>query len=131
MRGAAARRDVLMPPPALFDLPERAVQFGKGAVLRGFVDFFIDEANRKGLGVAFLKAVLAPMPVLRLMPTGGVTPENVGDWLRAGAVAVGVGSALVDAKLVAAGDFATLTEGARRIAAGVEHARKGTAGGTR
>ena len=83
------------------------------------------------LGVAFLKGVLAPMPFLRLMPTGGVTPENVGDWLRAGAVAVGVGSALVDAKLVAAGDFATLTERARRMAAGVEHARKGTAGGTR
>jgi len=65
------------------------------------------------------------------MPTGGVTPENVGDWLRAGAVAVGVGSALVDAKLVAAGEFATLTERARRIVASVEQARNRTAGGAR
>ena len=80
------------------------------------------------LGVAFLKGVLAPMPFLRLMPTGGVTPENVADWLRAGAVAVGVGSALVDPKLVAAGDFATLTERARRMAAGVQQARAGKAG---
>ena len=83
------------------------------------------------LGVAFLKGVLAPMPFLRLMPTGGVTPENVGDWLRAGAVAVGVGSALVDAKLVAAGEFATLTERARRIVASVEQARNRVAGGAR
>ena len=83
------------------------------------------------LGVAFLKGVLAPMPFLRLMPTGGVTPDNVGDWLRAGAVAVGVGSALVDPKLVASGDFATLTERARRMAAGVEQARGRMAGGVR
>ena len=83
------------------------------------------------LGIAFLKGVLAPMPFLRLMPTGGVTPENVGDWLRAGAVAVGVGSALVDPKLVASGDFATLTERARRMAASVDEARARTAGGAR
>jgi 2-keto-3-deoxy-6-phosphogluconate aldolase len=35
------------------------------------------------LGPAFIKGVLAPMPFLRLMPTGGVTPDNVGEWLRA------------------------------------------------
>ena len=81
------------------------------------------------LGPAFIKGVLAPMPFLRLMPTGGVTPDNVGDWLRAGAVAVGVGSALVDPKLVAAGDFAALTERARRMVAGVAAARG--AGGAR
>lgn len=83
------------------------------------------------LGVAFLKGVLAPMPFLRLMPTGGVTPENVGDWLRAGAVAVGVGSALVDPKFVASGDFATLTGRARRMAAGVAQARATKGGGAR
>lgn len=43
----AARRDLLAPPPALLDLPERVLQFGTGAFLRGFVDFFIDEANRR------------------------------------------------------------------------------------
>lgn len=75
------------------------------------------------LGVAFIKGVMAPMPFLRLMPTGGVTPENIGDWLRAGAVAAGVGSALVDPRLVAAGDFATLTARARRMAQSVAEAR--------
>jgi tagaturonate reductase len=46
-----------MPPLALLDLPERVVQFGTGAFLRGFVDFFIDEANRKGLFAGRIVAV--------------------------------------------------------------------------
>lgn len=75
-------------------------------------------------GPAFIKGVLAPMPFLRLMPTGGVTPDNVGDWIRAGAVAVGVGSALLDPKLIANEDWATLTERARRMAQGVADARR-------
>jgi 2-dehydro-3-deoxyphosphogluconate aldolase / (4S)-4-hydroxy-2-oxoglutarate aldolase len=74
-------------------------------------------------GPGYLKSVLAPMPFLRLMPTGGVTPENVGDWIAAGAVAVGLGGALVDAKLVAAGDWDAITARARRVADGVAAAR--------
>ena len=77
------------------------------------------------LGSAFIRSVLAPMPFLRLMPTGGVTPENVGEWFTAGVVAVGLGSALVDPKLVAAGDFGTITERARTVAAAVATARTG------
>ncbi len=75
------------------------------------------------LGPAFIKGVLAPMPFLRLMPTGGVTPDNVGTWIRAGAVAVGVGGALMDPTLIAAGDFAGITALARRLADGVAEAR--------
>jgi 2-dehydro-3-deoxyphosphogluconate aldolase / (4S)-4-hydroxy-2-oxoglutarate aldolase len=67
------------------------------------------------------------MPFLRLVPTGGVTPVNVGDWLRAGAVAVGLGGALVDPKRVAAGDWAALTERARMVAKAVAAARGGAA----
>src|SRR5919202_3269439 len=44
----ARRSDVLVPTPELLDLPEKAVQFGTGALLRGLVDFFLDEANRRG-----------------------------------------------------------------------------------
>lgn len=78
------------------------------------------------LGAAFIKGVLAPMPFLRIMPTGGVTPDNVGEWLGAGCVAVGLGSALVDAKRVAAGgDLGWLTERARRIVDGVAAFRGG------
>lgn len=77
------------------------------------------------LGPAYLKGVLAPMPFLRLMPTGGVTPANVGDWLRAGAVAAGLGSALVDARLVAADDMAAITARARQTTENVAAARRG------
>jgi len=75
------------------------------------------------LGPAFVKGVLGPVPFLRLVPTGGVTPDNAGDWLRAGAAAVGLGSALVDPALVAAGDLAALTARARRVSAAVADAR--------
>lgn len=77
------------------------------------------------LGPAFVKGVLGPMPFLRLMPTGGVTPANVGEWLKAGVAAVGLGGALVDPTLVAAGDWATLTARARQVAEGVASARAG------
>src|SRR5215472_4051561 len=42
------RVDVDVPPPAILDLPERVVQFGTGAFMRGFAEWFIDEANRAG-----------------------------------------------------------------------------------
>lgn len=74
------------------------------------------------LGMGFIKGVLAPLPYLKLMPTGGVSLDNATDWLRAGAVAVGAGSALVDPKAIAAGDWATLTANARRLRASVDAA---------
>src|SRR6266567_2499385 len=43
------RRDVDMPPVSTLDLPERAVQFGTGAFLRGFIEYFLDAANRQGV----------------------------------------------------------------------------------
>jgi 2-dehydro-3-deoxyphosphogluconate aldolase/(4S)-4-hydroxy-2-oxoglutarate aldolase len=75
-------------------------------------------------GPAFIRGVLAPMPFLRLMPTGGVTPENVGDWIRAGAAAIGLGSALVDPRLVAGGRFDALTQRALRVTQAVAAARE-------
>ena len=75
------------------------------------------------LGMPFFKGVLAPLPHLKLMPTGGVTLDNAGDWLRAGAVAVGVGSALWDDGAVAAGDYARLTSNAERLCASIAAAR--------
>lgn len=77
----------------------------------------------EGLGPGFLRSVLAPMPFLRLMPTGGVTPENVAEWLRAGAVAVGVGSALLDPALIASEQYEVITRRARTMVDGVRAAR--------
>ncbi len=75
------------------------------------------------VGMAFFKAVLAPMPHLRLMPTGGVSLTNAGDWIRAGAVAVGVGGALLDKQAISEGNYAQLTENARMLRRSVEQAR--------
>lgn len=67
------------------------------------------------VGMAFFKGILAPMPHLKLMPTGGVTLTNAGDWLKAGACAVGVGSALLDKKAIDEEDYGRLTENARTL----------------
>ena len=75
-------------------------------------------------GPGYLKDVRAPLPHVKLMPTGGVTLDNAGDWIRAGAVAVGVGSALLDGPAIAAGKYSVLEANARRIVASVAAARK-------
>lgn len=75
------------------------------------------------LGPSYLKDVRAPLPQVKLMPTGGVTVENAGEWIRAGAVAVGVGTSLLDAKAIADGQFAVLRTNAERMIANVRAAR--------
>lgn len=144
--GATARRAVdagaryVVSPVFVPEVVEETHRGGAAAMPGAFTPTEILRAHQAGadvvkvfpadvLGAAFIRGVLAPMPFLRVMPTGGVTPENVGEWLRAGAVAVGLGSALVDPRLVAVGDFAELTRRARRVADGVAAAR--AAGGAR
>jgi 2-dehydro-3-deoxyphosphogluconate aldolase/(4S)-4-hydroxy-2-oxoglutarate aldolase len=75
------------------------------------------------LGPSYIKDIRAPLPQLRLMPTGGVTLDNAGDWIRAGAIAVGVGSALLDNKAIEEGRLEVLADNARRIVASVASAR--------
>lgn len=76
------------------------------------------------LGPGFFKDVRGPLPQIKLMPTGGVSLDNAGDWIRAGAVAVGVGTALLDTKAIAAGDYGVITANARRLVASVTAARR-------
>jgi 2-dehydro-3-deoxyphosphogluconate aldolase/(4S)-4-hydroxy-2-oxoglutarate aldolase len=74
------------------------------------------------LGPQFVKAVRGPLPHALLMPTGGVTLENVKDWVHAGCVAVGVGSSLcAGAK---SGDYQAITDLAQRFIAKISDARK-------
>lgn len=81
------------------------------------------------LGPAFFKDIRGPLPQLRLMPTGGVTRENAGDWIRAGAVAIGVGTALVDRGLVQERKFGDITTRARHFIEAVRLARPAFAEG--
>lgn len=68
----------------------------------------------RGLGPSYVRDVLAPLPELRLVPTGGVDLENCGAFLDAGAYTVGLGSNLVSPALVAARDWPGLTALASR-----------------
>ena len=65
-------------------------------------------------GPKYIKALHGPLPHIRLMPTGGVNLETAADFLKAGACALGVGSSLVDPKLVAAGDLGRIEALARQ-----------------
>jgi len=74
-------------------------------------------------GPAYFRAVLAPMPLLKLMPTGGVDLSTAAAFIKAGAVALGAGTALVDAAAVEKRDWAAITGLARRFREEVEKAR--------
>jgi 2-dehydro-3-deoxyphosphogluconate aldolase/(4S)-4-hydroxy-2-oxoglutarate aldolase len=76
------------------------------------------------LGPGFIKDVRGPLPHVKLMPTGGVTLDNAGDWIRAGAVAVGLGTALLDPQAIASGNFALITTNAARVVSSVVDARR-------
>jgi 2-dehydro-3-deoxyphosphogluconate aldolase/(4S)-4-hydroxy-2-oxoglutarate aldolase len=79
------------------------------------------------LGPGYIKDIRGPLPHVKLMPTGGVTLDNAGEWIKAGAVAVGVGTALLDAKAIEAGNFDVLRRNAERIVANVRKAQEGSA----
>src|SRR4051812_38109003 len=64
------------------------------------------------LGPGYFKDVLAPLPQIKLTPTGGVDLKNVADWIKAGAVFVGAGSSLVTKDAMAKGDWASITNNA-------------------
>jgi len=84
---------------------------------------FVKVFPATALGPTFFKDVKAPLPMVKLIPTGGVTLDNAGDWIRAGAAAVGVGSALLDASAIARGDYSVVRANAERIVASVRAAR--------
>jgi 2-dehydro-3-deoxyphosphogluconate aldolase / (4S)-4-hydroxy-2-oxoglutarate aldolase len=68
-------------------------------------------------GPAYIKSLKAPFPKIEFMPTGGVTPETVGEFLKAGAFATAAGSALVAAAALKAGDWAAITARAKQFVA--------------
>ncbi len=68
------------------------------------------------LGAGYIKDVLAPMPYLKLMPTGGIDLENMASFFKAGAVSVGVGGNLLDKKAIEANDWQKVSAIARQYA---------------
>jgi 2-dehydro-3-deoxyphosphogluconate aldolase / (4S)-4-hydroxy-2-oxoglutarate aldolase len=74
-------------------------------------------------GIAYAKAVLAPLAHVPVMPAGGVTTENVEEWFAAGVAGVGVGSAVTKA-WQPDGDYTRVTGAAQAFLAAVQHARQ-------
>ena len=74
-------------------------------------------------GPALVKAILAPLPQLEIVPVGGVNLDTAAAFIRAGATALGVGGALVNQQLLDSADFAELTRRAKAYVAAVSEAR--------
>ncbi|MCZ7542246.1 MAG: bifunctional 4-hydroxy-2-oxoglutarate aldolase/2-dehydro-3-deoxy-phosphogluconate aldolase [Anaerolineae bacterium] len=80
-------------------------------------------------GPGFVKALLAPCPWTRIMPTGGVdaTEDSIKAWIKAGASCLGMGSRLIRKDWVAAGDWDAIADNVRRVLTWIQEARSGAA----
>lgn len=75
-------------------------------------------------GPGYIKDLRGPLPHIKYMPTGGVNEENAGDFIKAGAVAVGVGSALLDKEVIQSGNFNVLTQKAKHLTERIQSAKR-------
>jgi 2-dehydro-3-deoxyphosphogluconate aldolase/(4S)-4-hydroxy-2-oxoglutarate aldolase len=74
-------------------------------------------------GPGLIKDMRGPFPQIKFLPTGGVTLENVAQFIKAGAVAVAAGSNIIDKKAVSSGKFEVITENSRKFLEAVRNAR--------
>ncbi|MGD1031532.1 MAG: bifunctional 4-hydroxy-2-oxoglutarate aldolase/2-dehydro-3-deoxy-phosphogluconate aldolase [Opitutaceae bacterium] len=74
-------------------------------------------------GPAYIKSLKGPLPHIDLVPTGGVNPENVGEFLKAGAMATAAGSSLVEGKALKEKNWAAITAKAKAFASAVAAAK--------
>jgi len=125
----------LVTPTVKLDVLEVAHRYGIPAIIGAMTPTEILTAWEAGadlvkvfpaaiLGPKYLQEIRGPFPQIPLVPTGGITAENAGDFIRAGAVAVCVGSWLVDKKAIVEGRFEVLTERARQLVEAVRKARE-------
>jgi 2-dehydro-3-deoxyphosphogluconate aldolase/(4S)-4-hydroxy-2-oxoglutarate aldolase len=90
---------------------------------------FIKIFPADGLGPDYIRALRAPLPHLRMVPTGGVDLTTAADFIKAGCAALGVGSALISADILRENRWDELSRAARAFRETVEQARKKEAGG--
>ena len=69
------------------------------------------------MGIGYIKAVKAPLSHLKMLAVGGIHDGNIPDYLKAGVYGVGVGSNIIDKKLLAAEDYAGITKLAEKYVA--------------
>lgn len=131
-----AGADFIVSPVLNLDVIELCKRYGKIVIPGAFSPTEILTAWQAGadvvkvfpatrLGPSFIKDIRGPLPQVRLTPTGGVNIDNLGDFLKAGAVFVGVGSALVSKKDVAEQNWSALAKRAEDYVKAAKAARIG------
>jgi len=134
VKAMQAGAEFVVSPVLVKEVVEVTKQMGKVSVPGAFTPGEVLAAWRAGadvvkvfpattLGPGYLKDLLAPMPFLKLTPTGGVDVKTAGAWIKAGAVMVGAGSSLVSKEMMAAGDWKGITAVARAFVEAVREAR--------
>ncbi|MEM9082759.1 MAG: bifunctional 4-hydroxy-2-oxoglutarate aldolase/2-dehydro-3-deoxy-phosphogluconate aldolase [Planctomycetota bacterium] len=134
-RAANAGARYVVSPVMVPEVIRGAHEHGAAACIGAFSPTEVHRATQEGAdivkvfpadvaGMSYFKALLAPMPELKLMPTGGVTLDNAGDWIRAGAVAVGVGSALLKKDWISEGNWAAIEDSAKQLTKQVAEVRE-------
>ena len=76
------------------------------------------------VGPTYIKNILAPMPMLRVIPTGGVTVDTAASFIKAGCAALAAGSSLVSKEILKSGDWKKLSETASAFVAAIRAARQ-------
>ena len=131
-RAAGAR--FLVCPHCRADLAEAMIASGLVVMVGAFSPTEVEYAYRLGsdvvkifpgslAGPGYIRALKGPFPYIPMMPTGGVSIENVGDWFDAGVVAVGAGSELCPPQWAKEGRFEEIAQRAREFCSAVERAR--------
>ncbi|QUO48191.1 MULTISPECIES: bifunctional 4-hydroxy-2-oxoglutarate aldolase/2-dehydro-3-deoxy-phosphogluconate aldolase [Halorubrum] len=130
-----AGAEFLVTPTVNRDVIRTANRYGTPVVVGAYTPTEAIEAYEAGAdavkvfpaktgGPDHVAAIGGPLPQVPLVPTGGVGADNAGEYVRAGAVAVGVGSSIVDGEAVADGDFDVIRENARAVIEAVAAARE-------
>jgi len=133
-RAIRAGAEFLVSPMLNPDMVKLCKKHGKIAIPGAFTPTEIATAWRGGAdiikifpasvgGPEMIKDLRGPFPQIKFLPTGGVTLENVAQFIKAGAVAVAVGGNIIDKKAVSLGKFDVITENSRKFLEAVKNVR--------
>lgn len=132
----AAGAEFVVSPITRADIATEAHAAGRPVMLGAFTPTEAQNAFEAGadfvklfpadtLGPAYIKALRAPLPHLKIVPTGGVTRDNIGEFFKAGCPAVGAGSSLIASQVLENNDWPALRHAAEAFAAAARAARAG------
>jgi 2-dehydro-3-deoxyphosphogluconate aldolase/(4S)-4-hydroxy-2-oxoglutarate aldolase len=128
----AAGADFVVSPITRPEIAQAAVALERPVMLGAYTPSEAQLAHESGadfiklfpadtLGIPYIKAIRAPLPHLRIVPTGGVTLDNIGDFFKAGCPAVGVGSSMITREILQKDDWPELTRKARAFVQAARH----------